>query len=590
MFGKTQGLKASQARRLERLHQRTAGMRTIVTPELARALTECAADLGRMVAVLCDRKGGVQHVIIGEPTRLYLPDIGRLRAGPGRLRGLRLIAAKPRVKTPARTALPVDHDLITDLERLQLDAVLVIESLEDGLPGRAAIATVMPEPRVDDDRLGREKETRHSVESFASVHDVTMQFDATIEALEGELARKVETVRSAAKVPGERDVAVLVGVFTGARVEALASMEELQELARTAGVRVVDVVLQHRQELDGRTIVGKGKLEEICLLALSRGAEMIIFDRDLSPSQLNAITDQTDLKVVDRTMLILDIFARRAKSRGGRLQVELAQLRYSLPRLAQKQTGLSRLTGGIGGQGPGETKLEIDKRRAKEKITRLERELGRYASERELRRKVRNEKDIPVVAIVGYTNAGKSTLLNRLTGSDVYAANELFATLDPTSRRLRFPEEREVVLIDTVGFIRDLPDTLKNAFRATLEELRDADLLLHVVDAADPRRRHQMDAVDDVLEGLELSGTPRIVVLNKSDRVGEEVASRGDGERDRLRAVRTSALTGRGLDDLVTRMRDEIFSEGRTWPATPREDATPTGATAAEAEDATPAA
>lgn len=567
VFGKTQGLKASQSRRLERLYQRSAGMRTVVTPELARALTECAADLGRMVGVLCDRKGGVAEVILGEATRLYLPDVGRLRAGPGRLRGLRLIVAKPRVKALLRTALPVDHDLITDLERLKLDAVLVIESLEDGLPGRAALATIMPEPVVDDDRLGREKETRHRIESFAHTSDIAIEFDATIEALESELASKVAGVRSAAKITGERDVAVLVGVFTGARVEAQASMDELQELARTAGVRVVDVVLQHRQALDGRTVVGKGKLEELCLLALSRGAEMIIFDRDLSPSQLNAITDQTDLKIVDRTMLILDIFARRANSRGGRLQVELAQLRYSLPRLAKKQTGLSRLTGGIGGQGPGETKLEIDRRRAKEKITRLEKELTRYAGERELRRKVRNEKDIPVVAIVGYTNAGKSTLLNRLTGSEVYVANELFATLDPTSRRLRFPEEREVVLIDTVGFIRDLPDTLVQAFRATLEELRDADLLLHVVDAADDRRRQQMEAVDDVLEGLQLSGTPRIIVLNKSDRVSEEVFARGDGERERLRAVRTSALTGKGLDDLVARMREEIFSEGRVWPA-----------------------
>lgn len=570
VFGKTQGLKASQTRRLERLHQRTAGMRTVVTPELARALTEAAADLSRMVGVLCDRKGAVDEVILGEPTRLYLPDVGRLRAGPGRLRGLRLIVAKPRVKAPARTALPVDHDLITDLERLKLDAVLVIEALEDGLPGRAALATILPEPVIDDDRLGHEKETRHRVESFASVHDVTVQFDATMEALESELSKKVAGVRSAAKIAGERDVAVLVGVFTGARVQAQASMDELQELARTAGVRVVDVVLQHRQELDGRTVVGKGKLEELCLLALSRGAEMIIFDRDLSPSQLNAITDTTDLKIVDRTMLILDIFARRANSRGGRLQVELAQLRYSLPRLAKKQTGLSRLTGGIGGQGPGETKLEIDRRRAKEKITRLQKELTRYAGERALRRQVRNDKDIPVIAIVGYTNAGKSTLLNRLTGSDVYVANELFATLDPTSRRLRFParaslpEGREVVLIDTVGFIRDLPDTLLQAFRATLEELRDADLLLHVVDAADERRRQHMDAVDVVLEGLELSGTPRIVVLNKSDRLEQAmVDSRGDGERERLRAVRTSALTGQGLVELVTRMGDEIAAAKR---------------------------
>jgi GTP-binding protein HflX len=568
VFGKTQGLKASQSRRLERLAQRTAGSRTVCTPELARSLAECADDTGRMVGVLCDRRGNVDEVVLGEPTRLYLPDIGRLRAGPGRLRGLRLIVAKPhraRDKGPDRKGpdkkVTVDADLITDLERLKLDGVFFIETTEDGLPGRCALATLLPDPVFHED--GR-SESRHSVDSFHHVAECTVDFEQMIDALEGELAKKAERARAAAVVPGERDVAVLVGVFTGTRAEAQASMDELSELARTAGVRVVEVVMQQRKELDPRTIVGKGKLEEICLLALHRGAEMIIFDRDLSPSQLNAITDLTDLKVLDRTMLILDIFARRAQSRGGRMQVELAQLRYSLPRLAKKQTGLSRLTGGIGGQGPGETKLEIDRRRAKEKIQRLEKELARYAGERQLRRRVRNEKDIPVVAIVGYTNAGKSTLLNRLTGSDVYAANELFATLDPTSRRLRFPEEREVVLIDTVGFIRDLPDTLVQAFRATLEELGDADLLLHVVDGADPRRRQQMEAVEHVLAELGLSGTPRIVVLNKSDAV--ERTGDGDGEAERLRAVRTSALSGQGLEQLIARMKDAVWSEGHRWP------------------------
>lgn len=569
--GKTQGLKASQTRRLERLHQRSAGSRTVCTPELARALSECAQDTGRMVGVLCDRRGNVTDVVLGEATRLYLPDVGRLRAGAGRLRGLRLVVAKPSVKAAPRARLPVDHDLITDLERLKLDAVLEIEALDDGLPGRAALATLLPEPLQQGDGGG---EVRHSIESFAQVHDVNLDFAAMIDSLEGELARKAERARSAAAVPGERDVAVLVGVYTGSKAEAQASMDELKELARTAGVRVVDVVMQHRDALDPKTIVGKGKLEDICLLALHRGAEVIIFDRDLSPSQLQQITDKTDLKVLDRTMLILDIFARRARSRGGRMQVELAQLKYSLPRLAEKQSGMSRLTGGIGGQGPGETKLEIDRRRAKEKIQRLEKELQRYAGERQLRRRVRNEKDIPVVAIVGYTNAGKSTLLNRLTGSDVYAANELFATLDPTSRRLRFPEEREVVLIDTVGFIRDLPDTLVNAFRATLEELQDADLLLHVVDGSDPRRRQHMEAVEHVLAELELSGTPKVVVLNKSDALdkrsgdprGERTIERSDGEAERLHAVRTSALTGQGLDVLVARMKEELWSEGRKWP------------------------
>jgi GTPase len=525
-----------------------------------------------MVGVLCDRRGNVTTVVLGEATRLYLPDIGRLRAGPGRLRGLRLLVAKPHVKAAPRARLPVDHDLITDLERLRLDAVLVIEALDDGLPGRAAVATLLPAPApelADAPDGGAAAESRHRVESYAQVHDIALDFGATIDSLEAELAKKAERAKSAARVPGERDVALLVGVFTGNRAEAQASMDELVELARTAGVRVADIVMQQRAELDPKTIVGKGKLEEICLLALHKGAEVIIFDRDLSPSQLQQITDKTDLKVLDRTMLILDIFARRARSRGGRLQVELAQLKYSLPRLAEKQSGMSRLTGGIGGQGPGETKLEIDRRRAKEKIQRLEKELQRYAGERQLRRRVRNEKDIPVVAIVGYTNAGKSTLLNRLTGSEVYAANELFATLDPTSRRLRFPEEREVVLIDTVGFIRDLPDTLVNAFRATLEELQDADLLLHVVDASDPRRRQHMEAVEHVLAELELSGRPRVVVLNKSDRLERSSGARlggEDGEATRLDAVRTSAVTGLGLDALIARMKDVLWSEGQRWP------------------------
>ncbi len=566
VFGKTQGLKAIQVRRLERLAQRSAGARAACTPELARALAECAADTGRMVGVLADRRGNVVEVALGEPTRLYLPDVGRLRAGPGRLRGLRLVVAKPNVKR-AKGPLTIDHDLLTDLERLKLDAVVLVEAHDDGLPGRAALATLLPDPTSG---------TRHRVEAFPQAQELAhVAIHEVVQSLEAELARKAESARAAAHVPGERDVAVLVGVYSteqrGARTAAQASMDELAELAKTAGVRVADVVMQFRPELDGKTLVGKGKLEEICLLALHQGAEVIIFDCDLSPSQLNAITDLTDLKVLDRTMLILDIFARRAKSRGGKLQVELAQLQYSLPRLAKKQTGLSRLTGGIGGQGPGETKLEIDRRRAKERMVRLARELERYAGERARRRTPRNERAVPVIAIVGYTNAGKSTLLNRLTGAEVYVADELFATLDPTSRRLRFPTladevGREVVLIDTVGFIRDLPDTLKNAFRATLEELHDADLLLHVVDASDARREQQLAAVEDVLDGLGLHDTPRLVVLNKMDQRDDD----GAGEAARRGGVCVSARTGAGLPALVERMRAALWAEGRAWPGPSR--------------------
>ncbi len=558
VFGKVAGLKASQLRRLERLSQRSGSKTALCEPVLARALTECAADLGRHVGVLLDRKGGVTDVILGEATRLYLPDIGRLRAGPGRLRGLRLVVAR----LPPRDAAKewnVDPDFITDLERLKLDAVVSIEAKvggeDEGLPGRVAVAMLVPDPGHG--------EARTRIERWRSIHDVDVAFDAAIEALEEELARHTEHVRDAAVIPGEREVAVLVGVYAlkdgMTRAEATASMTELRELAATAGVRVVDEVMQLRDAIDGRTVVGSGKLEELCLMALHQGAEMLVFDRELSPSQLNAITDLTDLKIVDRTMLILDIFARRAKSREGRMQVELAQLRYSVPRLAKKQEGLSRLTGGIGGQGPGETKLEIDRRRAKEKITRLEREIDQFALDRQLRRQRRDDRGVPIIAIVGYTNAGKSTLLNRLTGAAVYVADELFATLDPTSRRLRFPQEREVVLTDTVGFIRDLPTPLKNAFRATLEELHEADLLLHIVDARDPRRRQQVESVESVLDELGVLDTPRLMVLNKSEGHPGIQHPSMDAESNRQGAVRISALDGSGLDRLVERMAAALW-------------------------------
>jgi GTP-binding protein HflX len=566
--GKTQGLKASQIKKLERLSQRRVGIRDVLSPELARSLTDVSADTSSMVGLLIDRKGAVTDVIFGEPTRLYLPDVGRHRAGLGRLRGLRLVVALPtRRPQPSRRPLEVPHDLVTDLERLKLDAVLLVEATSDGGPGRVALATLLPDPEY----LPGGGERRHQVDDYSRIHDVQLDFDAFIKALEAELGRKEDRRKEAERVEGERDVAVLVGAYTVPRHVSDPSMAELMELARTAGVRVVDVVTQRRSKLDPRTIVGKGKLEEICLGALHRGADLLIFDLDLSPSQLNAITDLTDLRVLDRTMLILDIFARRATSKGGRMQVELAQAKYSFPRLAKKQTGLSRLTGGIGGQGPGETKLEVDRRRVKEKIARLERDIDRLGRERQLRRQRRNDRAVPTLALVGYTNAGKSTLLNALTGADVYAKDQLFATLDPTSRRLRFPTEREVILVDTVGFIRDLPETLVNAFRATLEELHDADLLLNVVDVGDPRRDKHIEAVDKVLDDLGLTHVPRLLVFNKADAVDPEqaaaVAERKDG-------LAVSALTKQGFEALLNRCADilwqeDTLAEHETWAQEP---------------------
>lgn len=258
------------------------------------------------------------------------------------------------------------------------------------------------------------------------------------------------------------------------------------------------------------------------------GADLIVFDAELSPAQVRSIGEATDLKIIDRPQLILDIFAQRAQSREGKLQVELAQLKYMLPRLiAGSDSAFSRLAGGIGGRGPGETKLETDRRRVRDKINGLEKQIDVLARQRGERRKERLRHDVPIVSLVGYTNAGKSTLLNTLTNSHVFAEKKMFATLDPTSRRLRLPIEREIVINDTVGFIRDLPETLVAAFRATLEEIGESDLLLHIVDAANPRCLHHIEAVERILGDLKMHEIPRIIVFNKADLLE-------DFERDAL--------------------------------------------------------
>lgn len=297
------------------------------------------------------------------------------------------------------------------------------------------------------------------------------------------------------------------------------SLDELRELCRSSNIQVVDTIVQRRRKIDPQFVVGRGKLAELTIRAIQNYATMLIFDRELTPSQIRSITDAVEIKVIDRTQLILDIFARRAKSREGKLQVELAQMKYLLPRLITKNTAMSRLTGGIGGRGPGETKLEINRRRARDKIKRLTNDISRIRKQRKQQRSQRNRRGVPVISIVGYTNAGKSTLLNTLTHSTITAADQLFATLDPSSRRLRFPKDIEVIITDTVGFIQDLPDELMEAFHATLEELEDADILLHVIDVSNPRYEQQIASVEAILKTLNLEKTPVILVFNKQDKI-----------------------------------------------------------------------
>src|SRR3989442_6381699 len=353
--------------------------------------------------------------------------------------------------------------------------------------------------------------------------------------------------------------AILVVVHTGDRTAAEASLQELQELARTADVQVLDVVLQGRREIDPRTLIGEGKLEEILVRSMAVGADLLVFDRDLTPSQARHIGEATSLRILDRTQLILDIFAQRAQSADGKLQVTLAQLKYLLPRLVGRDESLSRLAGGIGGRGPGETKLEIDRRRVRERISALESRIDQLSGDRATRRRQRNRTGVPVISIVGYTNAGKSTLLNALTDSAVLAENKLFATLDPTSRRLRFPRDREVFITVTVGFIRGLPKNIFNAFRAELKSQRHTDMLLHVIDASDPRHDEQAEAVERLLSELAVRDTPRLLVFNKPDRAPDAasaLAVRDDG-------VAASSVTRQGFPERVARFAGVLWQLGK---------------------------
>jgi len=530
VFGNTHGLKAHHAKQLERLAQRRLPSNRLLTHDFARQLTELSREIRRQVGVLVDRAGAVTHVMVGGPHSIDLPDWGRMRAGRGRLRGLRCVHTH-------LGAEGLSRDDLTDLAKLRLDAMVSVEADERGLPGRAHTAALAP--------VGR-GEAGIQLLPPAPPSQLDLDFDAWIRALEEELARGAPVHDVGA---GER--AILVAVTGGRRPGDFEySLDELRELARSAGVQVMDVVVQHRPQVDPRTVVGAGKLQELVIRCFQLDVDLVIFDEELTPSQARNLAERLDLRVIDRTQLILDVFAQRASTRDGKLQVELAQLQYVLPRLAQRDTSLSRLAGGIGGRGPGETKLEMDRRRVRDRIARLERELVALRRQREGRRARRSRRGLPILSIVGYTNAGKSTLLRALTRTEAHVEDRMFATLDPASRRLRFPREREVIVTDTVGFIRDLPPALVAAFRATLEELREADLFLHVVDASSEEFPRRIAAVRAVLAQLGLDATPELLVFNKIDRLPP---GHGDALAARHGAVPVSALDRRGLDALLER-------------------------------------
>ncbi|MDR3090271.1 MAG: GTPase HflX [Desulfobulbaceae bacterium] len=528
--GNIEGLKKQQLSALERLAGKRAGRDLVLSPETARAMAAVSVDINRQVGLLINRAGAIEMVLVGDHDGIMIPRLPHRGAG-GRLRGLRL----------AHTHLgreKISEEDLMDLLFLRLDLLSVLHVDESGLPALLESAHLLPE--AVDGKNWRFLPPVHPANQSGSIAEL-------IEDLE----RQFALIVGARAVSSGDDRAILIDVSVEARALAEESMDELAELARSAAVSVVGRVMQRPRQLNARLLMGKGKLAEVMILALKTDANLLIFNQELGASQMRSITDFTDLRVIDRTQLILDIFARRALSREGKLQVEMAQLKYLLPRLTSRDDALSRLTGGIGARGPGETKLEIDKRRINDRLARLKKELDAVTAERFRRRSRRRKKELPVLSLVGYTNAGKSTLLNTLTHSDIIAEDRLFATLDPTSRRLRFPTDMEVILTDTVGFIRNLPPTLLQAFMATLEELREADLLAHVVDVSDPGFRRRMAVVEELLQRLELGDMAVLKVYNKIDAVeNREEIMRLAAEDD---AVAISARDPETLRPLLAR-------------------------------------
>jgi len=459
-------------------------------------MTLLSRTLNRQIGLLISRKGEIITIIIGDHKSILIPSLEGFRTSSARFKGLRLI----HTHLAGEELSPED---LTDLSHLRLDLIAALVVNEDGSPGKLHWAHLLPE---------NPEGNYWSIMEPAVPALLDLDFLDFIQTLEEQFARRQKTRKIAAA-----EKAILLRVETNAQADAQNSIAELGELARSCGVEVFDAVVQYRSHPDPKFMAGKGKLSDIVLRSTQIGANLLIFDHELTPAQVRSINDFTGLKILDRSQIILDIFARRAHSREGKIQVELAQLKYLLPRLSHKDPSLSRLAGGIGGTGPGETKLEVDRRRIRERITHLEKDLKAVAKSRQQRRGKREKSGLPVISIVGYTNAGKSTLINTLTKSAVLVENKLFATLDTKSARLRFPRDTEAIITDTVGFIRDLPEELLAAFRATLDELQEADVLIHVIDISNRHFESQIAAVEKILEELSLNDKPAIRVFNKSD-------------------------------------------------------------------------
>ncbi|MBD2081201.1 GTPase HflX [Leptolyngbya sp. FACHB-17] len=518
VYGNLNGLKSSQIKQLQRLyHQRLPGDR-ITTSEFAQRIAAISCEISQPVCAYVNRRGQVIRVGVGTMRQTQIPMLELPRYGAERLCGIRCIATQLKQDPPGESMLTV-----MALQRLDVFVALTLtgggfERRGGGATGyvrNAYLAHLVPHP-----------EANWTISPPLSLDVIAEQdFLALVEGLEEEFRREYV----AQQVDRDHDQVLIVGLQTD-EFSPQAFKTALQELARlveTAGGEVLQTMTQKRPRPHPQTVVGEGKVQEITLAAQTVGASLIVFDRDLSPAQIRNLEMQIGVRIVDRTEVILDIFAQRAQSGAGKLQVELAQLEYMLPRLAGRGQAMSRLGGGIGTRGPGETKLETERRAIQRRITRLQQEVNQLQAHRARLRQRRQHEEVPSIAVVGYTNAGKSTLLNALTNAEVYTADQLFATLDPTTRRLTVTDSEthqntQILLTDTVGFIHELPPSLMDAFRATLEEVTEADALLHVVDLSHPAWQSQIRAVMQILSEMPITPGPALLAFNKIDQVDAE--------------------------------------------------------------------
>jgi GTPase len=540
--GKTSGLSRSEKGNLERLYRRKIPPKEIITLELARTLTQISYEIKKGITLLIDRKGKVRVVFLGDAHEFPFDELlGRSRESKFRLRGYRI------VHTHLKNGILSQPDLVSLLNE-RLDLLGLIEVGPSGTPGKFELAHILPKNGNEAD------EKKWKVIKYNDLGRVDVSCDELVADIEHGLEKSYYEHGGVRNKEG----VLLVGFSTRFRSQAEESLSELHSLARSANKAVLGTTLQTRKEIDPRFLIGKGKLNEVIMSARHAGAEKIIFDVELTPTQMKSIMDETNLEVMDRTQLILEIFARHATTSEGKLQVKLAQLRYNLPRLVGRGVELSQLGGGIGTRGPGEKKLEEERRSARKQIDQLEKQITHLSKRREHTRKKRRETGIPTVTFIGYTNVGKSTLFNSLTNSGVTVRNKLFSTLVPTTRKLRLPSGRELLVTDTVGFISDLPKELVNAFRATLEELGASSLLLHVADASDPMVEERIESVQKILENTGYDGVKQLIVLNKLDKAPK-------GEALRLskiyRAPLISARDKKTLSLVTDLIENEIFPD-----------------------------